>query len=254
MNFNELFSAAGRPGTYKDIQVVFYDIEKSIIEMIMNYSVVVGCAYNFSNTSIIDALSKKGSKSCIIVDKIEVGSRTRFYKETRNKITPFDFDIGSLPPLFSCVDLEIPKVKNSESLRVFGEQSTPYKQHQKKKPRLHHKFLVFGELDKFNSFTPRAVITGSFNFSQNAISSRENAVIFKNEYIAKSFYDEWAGCFMLSESILKYNKSKMEPEFLTGTFFDDIVELNVRDNKLIEEVAEMVQYIRDHANGAFDKY
>ena len=79
------------------------------------------------------------------------------------------------------------------------------------RPNMHHKFLVFGEWKAgeptseddhtYPMFVPKAVWTGSFNFSENASNSFENAIYIEDDAIANSFYQEWSAVYILSEPL-----------------------------------------------------
>ena len=91
------------------------------------------------------------------------------------------------------------------------------------KPFMHHKFLVFAKqhrmpdieskhmqqqfgsenitVEDAEKITPYAVWTGSFNFTNNANESIENAVFIKDEKIAEAYTKEWANLYFNSEPL-----------------------------------------------------
>jgi hypothetical protein len=87
-------------------------------------------------------------------------------------------------------------------------------------PRMHHKFLVFcdgpPECEEEEGFAPRAVWTGSFNASQNATRSLENAVLITSKVVAGQYYREFIGILGLSEP-LDWTHEYVDPEWRVGT-------------------------------------
>lgn len=67
-----------------------------------------------------------------------------------------------------------------------------------------------------NDHEPYAVWTGSYNFTQTAGMSMENAVYIEDKIIAKRYYDEWFHAFMLSES-LDWRSRWCEPQYRIGS-------------------------------------
>ena len=52
-----------------------------------------------------------------------------------------------------------------------------------------------------DTFVPRVVWTGSFNFTLNATNSFENAVVLHDPKIVNAFYQEWGQILALSEPL-----------------------------------------------------
>ena len=91
-------------------------------------------------------------------------------------------------------------------------------------PRMHNKFLVFSNFGEKEDLAKGysmvldncEVWTGSYNLTKNAINSLENAVLIKNNIIAKAYYDEFCQIFALSEP-LDWESTWCAPEFRIGT-------------------------------------
>lgn len=75
---------------------------------------------------------------------------------------------------------------------------------------------TFADLSYEYKFIPKKVWTGSFNFTQNANLSFENALIIDDEKIAKAFYKEWQHIMLFSEE-LDWRTDWIEPEWRIGT-------------------------------------
>ena len=97
-----------------------------------------------------------------------------------------------------------------------------------KKPavaRMHHKFIVLGDRGcefypdhdcEIWSFVPKVVWTGSFNFTNNAARSLENAVIIRDQEIAGAFMSEFSAVLGISEPLC-WDTPWVAPEFRLGT-------------------------------------
>lgn len=94
-------------------------------------------------------------------------------------------------------------------------------------PRAHHKFVVFCKSvppkpgsqvspDDFKHYEPYEVWTGSFNFTKNAVSSFENAIVSTDMNLVRAFFQEAAQIQALSEP-LNWRASWSAPEWRIGT-------------------------------------
>jgi phosphatidylserine/phosphatidylglycerophosphate/cardiolipin synthase-like enzyme len=82
-------------------------------------------------------------------------------------------------------------------------------------PRCHHKFVVFADAEG-SGLRPVSVWTGSFNFTQNAVRSFENAVIISNPGIINAYIEEFEQVLALSEP-LNWKHEYVDPEYRIGT-------------------------------------
>jgi phosphatidylserine/phosphatidylglycerophosphate/cardiolipin synthase-like enzyme len=275
MNFNDIYSGVNQSVLSGDVEIHFDNIEKHIIDIIGGSTIFVGCAYNFSNTNIINALSKdNGKQACIILDKSE------FHKSNNTNIfdtlAAFEFDLRELGEglfdknMFYATSF-LPTKTNKTSVRVFGGVASYAKQNKDnekvkkgiadkntkadfKFPLLHHKFFVCCDKNEHGKLTFNCVITGSFNFSKNAPVCKENIVVIKNEAVVRGFYEEWRRCFIFSENLTNYDHEKMTPEHIGDENFQALLNRLIdEDNDIIEHEADKYEYLNDHKNGAFDK-
>jgi phosphatidylserine/phosphatidylglycerophosphate/cardiolipin synthase-like enzyme len=88
-------------------------------------------------------------------------------------------------------------------------------------PRAHHKFVVFcRHVERDDSsclnYQPYGVWTGSFNFTQNAVKSLENAVVLRDPSIVQAYFQEYAQIAALSE-LLDWEKHWVEPQWRIGS-------------------------------------
>jgi len=68
------------------------------------------------------------------------------------------------------------------------------------RPLMHNKFIIAARL-KDEQLTPYAVWTGSFNFSQIATTSLENAVIIESAKAARAYLAEWVRLLAMAEPL-----------------------------------------------------
>lgn len=66
-------------------------------------------------------------------------------------------------------------------------------------PRMHHKFLIFGDAAEGLIMRPRRVVTGSFNLTSNGTRSRENIVEIADPRVCHAYLSEWSQLWCLSE-------------------------------------------------------
>ena len=98
-------------------------------------------------------------------------------------------------------------------------------------PRMHNKFLVFCNYEEAQRMvllpesawevldariSPYAVWTGSFNMTQNATRSLENALYITEPALVNAYYQEWNEIMALSES-LDWEASWIAPEWRIGS-------------------------------------
>jgi hypothetical protein len=117
-------------------------------------------------------------------------------------------------------------------------------------PRMHHKFLIFGQMSEGPGYIapddpfdvskpplrdrilasyddgshmaqgvwiePQFVWTGSFNLTENATHSFENAVVMSHPDIVRAYYREYMHIYSLSEP-LDWTSEWVAPEFRIGT-------------------------------------
>lgn len=210
------------------VSVHFYDLEDLLIEQIEQYPVVVGCVAWLTNRRILRALGTR-RRVHIVVQKEDflrpdLSTKKGWTKELRGLYAALGnhgdrFAMGGLlGNMSTCCDPTIEGVRcvgnhNSDKSPAF--------------PRMHNKFLVFCDYQVVDendpdylgwdvALIPRMVWTGSFNLTENATMSFENAVIIDDPKVADIFYQEWEQIMALSEP-LDWRKPWMEPQWRVGT-------------------------------------
>ena len=207
-----------------EVEVVFDDISERLIELIQQYDVAVGCVAWLTNFKILKAL-EKCEWANIVVQKEDflrndsLQNRNSWkpklraaYDSIRGKDLSMNIpDLSIGHPHFNrrvqqcCVRADGVWSHYMESIRCLGYAGGA----NNITPKMHHKFLVLGHADEDVDIIPDIVWTGSFNFTQNAESSRENGLIIRDHSIVHSYLSEWAQIWAMSE---KLNWQSEEPE------------------------------------------
>jgi hypothetical protein len=200
-----------------NVEVIFKNIKERLIQKILESKIVFGCIAWLTELDILNALSKV---QCQIVVQKEDFLRPDSGKYSRNKLRNAYTKLHN-PAVFQ----EMTNFKYSfcsytevEAVRCVGN----YNREKKPAfPRMHNKFLVFGEWPQnddpqFQGFIPKEVWTGSFNFTKNAGDSLENAVIISDPIIAKAYHEEFIEILGISEK-LDWEYEWIEPDFRLGS-------------------------------------
>ncbi len=167
MNLNLLLasrqSAHIRRGETK-IKIIFNPVEISttIIHLISNDYVTstVGALAWLTNDTIINTIATKPSAIVVTDDKINRRNRKKY-----KKMKPIE--------------------REKKAVKLFGVK-VKKRSRFAPQPTMHHKFLVLLHKNK-----PFCVLTGSFNFTKNALNNIENLSVIHDHEIAQIYYDEF---------------------------------------------------------------
>ncbi len=248
VNLNGLFiSSEEGPKNLKNascvegsVECVFKNIEQRLITEIYKHDYVIGCVAWLTHFDILAALAtRKGV--CIVVQKEDFlrpdsgGGPSKedlrtWYEKVRG-VCRYDLDrygAGLASKLSVCSSPEM------DAIRCCGI----FEKTKKAVPRCHHKFVIFcdTEIEHVEAVVrppflgddgnwpahdkqhikPVSVWTGSFNFTQNAVLSFENAVIISNPGIVRAYTAEFEQVLALSEP-LDWKDEYVEPEYRIGT-------------------------------------
>ena len=198
-----------------NIKAVFDNHVPELVKLIGRYQFGVGCVAWLTNAEILRALANVSAQ--IVVQKEDflrpdakdVRWKTdlrKSYERLHCDVTRFEMP-GVLSGMSFCSDPSV------QGVRCMGEYSKGSVH-----PRMHHKFLVVGDLVDGDERTliPRAVWTGSFNFTYNAANSLENAVVIEDTNIALAYFYEWAQVLAMSEP-LDWSAEYVAPEWRVGS-------------------------------------
>ena len=213
-----------------EIECYFRNLETHLNKKIKQYPVIVGCVAWLSNKLLLKTLATRKAVSIIIQkeDFLRPDSNDNRGKKLKPLYKQLPHIMGGTKREFYWGDivdnLDIIHGWESESVRWMGNFNTDKKP---AFPRMHNKFLVFCEVEKYKisdewepeTIIPKAVWTGSFNLSHNSTNSLENALFINNEEIVKAYYDEWQYIFALSERITDedWELTWHPPSFRIGT-------------------------------------
>lgn len=201
------------------ISCFFDNLEQILISKIEQYPIIVGCVAWLTNENILKTLSTRERVSIIIQREDFLRPDSGYWSSKKLKTLYNQLPDGVKQPGHSWEGWgDIIHSLNSSSpwesapIRCLGNLNTDKNP---AFPRMHNKFLVFCEwhypnsddidLDDYPSgwveVMPKAIWTGSFNLTDNATKSLENAVYIEDSEIVNAYYNEWQYIFGLSEAI-----------------------------------------------------
>jgi hypothetical protein len=224
-----------------DVSVHFKRLDLALVKCLAQYPYVVGCVAWLTNEDILEALSLMKGVGLVVLKedflRPDVGAEGSWQERLREKyrrvpsLACHRFEVrGLLKQLSVCGDPAF------DAIRCVGVHNAS----KKTSPRAHHKFVVFCDGADFGSeptfgsgvgdaeglrdsyprhelqLIPRAVWTGSFNFTKNGLSSLENAVVIRRRDVAKAFFNEWEQVYAISEP-LDWTDPWVAPEWRIGT-------------------------------------
>jgi hypothetical protein len=207
-----------------DITVHFRNLDKKLIEYISDADGVLGAVAWLNHEAILKELAKKEVVS-IVVQKEDprkepkishAESTKRLYK----KLPEFKWQV-----CLEGIPMKLTIDENSkkwDAIRCIGQC---FNNNDKGYAKMHNKFLIFGNIDYIYEtdidenlmkqgypeswsevdvpipiLSPYAVWTGSFNMTNNALNSLENALYITNKKIVFAYYEEWCKIFTFSET------------------------------------------------------
>lgn len=216
-------------------QVLFDNLEEHAVNFIQRYNLILGCVAWLTNRQILAALAEKHGVAIVVQKEDFLRPDDYSYRVNDWKLqlrdmysalspVPWRFAIQSLARRLNYGrELEI------EPVRCVGNYNRDKKP---AFPRMHHKFMIgcemtggtISEPDDYGwvhevepvKVTPRAVWTGSFNFTENATRSLENAVIMHDPEIVSAYLDEYSHVLALSEPV-DWEVDWVTPEYRIGT-------------------------------------
>lgn len=200
------------------VSCVFTDLEARMVDEIGRYPMIVGCMAWLTNENVLKALAAKEWVQIVVQKEDFLRPDSGKWSERRLRAlyeglrfqARWDFDLNY-------------NTSGDDSMGAvrcagvsYGREKTP--------PRMHHKFLVLCDVETLAGGEdcmvvkpiPRAVWSGSFNATHNGSRSLENALIIRDEQIAKAYFNEWKVVLGLSEP-LNWAERYMQPEYRIGT-------------------------------------
>lgn len=208
-----------------DINVYFRNIKQRLMNHIFDADIVVGCVAWLTDFDILECLSTKNVS--IIVQKEDFlrpdmnsgvnwkGNIRKAYDKLKFGYDRYDFEDNIMSSLSVASDPSV------EPVRCVGNYNSDKKP---AFPRMHNKFLVFCKYQELpeddwgpeGTIKPYGVWTGSFNFTNNAGYSLENALYISDPLISMAYFKEYGFIAGLSEP-LDWRSVWCEPEWRIGT-------------------------------------
>lgn len=187
-----------------DVTVHCGDLSGPVLEFIAGASSLVGCVAWLTSRDILEALAAVpgGVAVCVQKERDLRPGGDRWSVELRRRY-------AELPKLLPRRSMPAPLCDTDGPIRVDPVRCVGYLGGLHS-PNLHHKFIVAGHLDG-KVWVPERVWTGSFNFSTNAASSAENAVVIDDPVVAGAYLAEFARISAISEP-LAWTSRMAKPE------------------------------------------
>ena len=212
------------------IRYIFRDQEAELIKQIGQYPSMVGCVAWLTSIPILEAM--QGKWVSIVVQKEDflrpdIGRPSQDWKQKlRRRYDALTSEVNEKSSFCGWGHIiesaGFAGIVSFDAVRCVGLYNREKKPAM---PRMHHKFLVFGEWSEpgsgaeeseYSQFIPQAVWTGSFNFTKNAERSLENAMVIQGEQVAELYHREFQHIFLLSEP-LDWEHDWVAPEYYIGT-------------------------------------
>lgn len=212
------------------VKVYFRELEKHLLRHIQKADAVLGCVAWLTNSRILAALAKVKSVAIVVQKedflRPDLKSGQNWPRKLRSMYDRLHcgLDRYEFPRLIN--QLSVAGDPTLQPIRCVGNYN---RDKNPAFPRMHHKFIIFcryqykTEQDPYDKQTrtsttiePYAVWTGSFNFTENAVRSLENALVFTDPQIVWAYYDEWARVETISEE-LDWTSDWAAPEWRIGT-------------------------------------
>ena len=194
------------------VGVYFKDLESALVTHLRAWPYVVGCVAWLTNIKLLSVLAERKGASFVVQkeDFLRPDAGTRGPGLDRSQLRRAYDAIKPLyrlqfDGLLSHMSVACEPTCGIRCAGLGGKARLA-------KPRMHHKFAVFCDGD----LQPRAVWTGSFNWSHNALDSIENAVYIAQPQIARAYFDEFQQVAAISEP-LDWTSEYVEPEWRIGT-------------------------------------
>jgi hypothetical protein len=204
--------------TLAKCKVIFRNHQTKLLEFIDRHDTLLGAVAWFTDRKLIGALSNK--RVGIIVQKEDFlrpdSKSSKKALKTAYASVPDRLTRYEIPGRANYMSYAgSPEVQPFRCVGNFNRNSSPAM------PRMHNKFLIGCDFedngeDAYGWVKPRAVWTGSYNFTYNAQDSFENAVVLYDNEVAEAFANEWSQIFAISES-LDWESDWVFPEYRIGS-------------------------------------
>jgi phosphatidylserine/phosphatidylglycerophosphate/cardiolipin synthase-like enzyme len=231
--YNQLDHSVKMKGV--EIEVIFRNHKNRLLELIGRYPYVVGCVAWLTDFDVLSAMADMEHVSIVVQKedflRPDLNPSNRFadrLREAYMRLPNNKFHRLSVNGIVS--DLSIGDDLTIDPVRCMGNHNS---NKSPAFPRMHNKFLVFTDNVPIDAFVDdpddilnlpnllgvsntACVWTGSYNISETATKSLENAVIIQHEIIAQAYFSEWSQILALSEP-LDWESEWCAPQWRIGT-------------------------------------
>ena len=181
------------------VKPVFRNIEDTLVSCIKEADVVLGCMAWLTSEPILKALAEKTCGVQIVVQQ-EDWLRPDSSEWSKQKQWKLYQRLNGISNWYA--GLNVASDSEIQPVRLSGAP----KNSNRNNPRMHHKFLIFGDVYKEDEwqtfeFKCKSVWTGSFNATKNGTNSLENGLLIDSPEIAKIYWQEWRQVLMTSKTI-----------------------------------------------------
>ena len=206
--------------TKGNIHIIFNNIKNELLKIIPRFNYILGCVAWVTDFDILDALANVKSAQLIINKedflRPEVRGSSNFKRILREKYNKITNHLDRYQHHYKLTEMSYCTDPSIEGVRCVGVKGDSYS------PRMHNKFLVFGEQkystpqDPYGVFYPHSVWTGSFNLTKMASNSFENVLYIEDEVVANMYYRQYCEIASLSEP-LDWTSEYIQPEWRVGS-------------------------------------
>lgn len=208
--------------TDSGIKVYFRDLEDKLILHIKECDAAFGAIAWLTSFPILDALASLKNVSIVVQKedflRPDMDARYGFKKALRRKYKALRCNLTRYSFRNILSSISIASDPSLDPIRCVGNHNS---EKHPAFPRMHNKFIVFAKVDEsstndFETITPYAVWTGSFNFTKSATLSLENALFITDTKIVNAYFEEYGQIAAMSEE-LDWTSEWVAPEWRIGT-------------------------------------
>lgn len=168
--------------THAFIRPVFRNIEVELIEQIYKHDIIVGCVAWLTSIPILEALQGKAVQFVVQQeDWLRPDSNEWSLAKQRSLYQSLIGIKNWVAQASYCSIFDI------QPVRLSGKPKTKNRSN----PRMHHKFVLFGNEDNKSCNSFDLLWTGSYNFTTNATKSLENGLFIQCPEVIDSYFMEW---------------------------------------------------------------
>lgn len=217
------FDHRRRPVNDGKTSVYFDNLAGELIREIQHWDAVIGCVAWLTNEEVLKALATRQAVSFVIQKEDWLRPDTGNYSHRKLLGLYRALPASNDRYMWGIGRYSYSTSPEFEAVRCAGQANI---ERLPAAPRMHHKFMVFGNLAVqpdtapkqlgHRVFQPQAVWTGSFNVTHNGTNSLENAILMRSPLVARAYHSEWKAIVGISEP-LNWRSRWVAPEYRIGS-------------------------------------